>query len=330
MALSLCLLVNCQDEIEPVVKVDENAITSDDLIAELIVAVATKDGSQDNLIDESSCTTVKFPVRGIYDDAELLFNSFEEVERLGAGALEIDWIYPIEVFLSDHSEVVLASEDDLEIIRAACIEGGGDADNECIDFGYPYTIQIFNTRTEKVYSREVKADNEAYQLFSSTELVITIDYPLTLMTADDTFQVVSNEELINALIASENTCSEDDIVEFEDIFIEEFRDLFASGTWSITYYEENGLESTSIFDGYVILFSNDLTLMSQGPETIDGEWDIELNDTGQSVSMAFDTDTEPLILLNETWKISGYNETEINLEVEDSEEVIKKLKFQSS
>ena len=330
-ASSLFLLASCQQEIKPEVEIEVDGIQAEDPLARDIVAVATKDGSQDNIIDGASCTTVVFPVRGLVEDDEVVFNSLAEVEALGAGVLEVEWVFPMQVVLADHRAVTLPTEDDLEDIQDNCIEGGGDADNECIDFEYPFSIRVFDQRTEEVYTREVTSDEEAYRVFSSRDLIIALDFPIGLVdAANRSIQVASKEELASALTGARSTCDEEDIIAFEDQFEEEFRALFIGATWRVGNYTEEGTDGTPLFNGIVIVFNEDNTLQSTGNAVEEGDWEIELLDTGQAIFIEFDTETQPLFLLNHTWVIENYSQGEINLLYqEEPEEGTKRLQLLS-
>ena len=104
-------LSSCQEEIDPIIEIGAEGVQSDDPLAMAIAAISSLDGSEDNIIDQSSCTTVKFPVQGIFEDQVITFASLSDVEAIGAGALEVEWLYPIEVVLSNHTAVVLPDED---------------------------------------------------------------------------------------------------------------------------------------------------------------------------------------------------------------------------
>lgn len=330
LGISLMALTSCQVEIEPELEIGMDGIISDDPVARSIVAVSTKDGSGDNIIDQSSCTTVVFPIKGIFEDEEQVFETFDEVDALGAGILEVEWLFPLNVILYDHSEITLNSEEELEAIQDSCIEGGSDADNECIDFNYPFTIQVFDTRTESIDSREINSDRAAYTTFISPDLITTIEYPISMNdVTGNTIEAFSNEELASIISNADNLCDEQDVIEFEEIFEEELRLIFSSANWRVSFYEEYGSQNTSLFSGYTIQFNEDLTMQTQGVEAVEGEWEIELLDTGEAISMEFDTEDQPLVLLNEIWIIIDYNQTQITLEYQDIEEGMKRLQLSS-
>ncbi len=324
----LWLLSACQEEIAPEVEIGKDGITVDAPIAESIVAVATKDGSIDNIIDESSCTTVKFPVIGILEDNEMTFNSLSDVLALGVQGLEIDWVFPLQVILFDHTEIILLDEDMLEDIQDSCIEGGEDSDIECIDFVYPFTVSVFNERTEQVETKVLSSDKETYNIFSKEDLVVTIEYPVSLIDLYEITSVVNdNDELLLLINGAASECDEEDIIEFEYQFEKIIADLFISNTWKVTFYEEDGIDKTNVFSGYSIQFKEDFTLLVSGTQSLNGEWEVELLETTESISIDFATDAEPLLLLNEDWAIVSYDQTQIIVESEGDEGEIKKLQF---
>ena len=333
IGIGLMALASCQDEIEPNIEIDMDGIVSGDPVAQSIVEVAIKDGSVDNIIDRSSCTTIVFPITGIFEDEEQVFGTLAEVEALGAGALEVEWVFPLMVILFDHTAITLNDEDELETIQDGCIEGGSDPDNECIDFIYPFTIQVFDTRTEIVDSREIASDREAYNTFISSDLITTIAYPVSMIEATgNTVEAFSNEELTSILTNAANSCDEEDIIEFEEIFEDELRMLLTSTDWRVGFYESDGVENTSLFSGYTLQFNEDMTLQSQvaqGAEDVEGEWDIELLDTGEAIAIEFDTEEEPLFLLNANWQILDLQQMQITLEYQDLEEGTRRLVLSS-
>jgi len=324
--LSLFMIWSCQEEIIPEIEVDPDGIISGNPLAKAIIDVTTKDGSEDNIIDRSSCTTVLFPIKGLLQDVETTFENLEEVQDLGAGALEVEWLFPIEVILYDHTKITLENEDELEDIQESCIEGGNDSDNECIDFIYPISVQVYNVNTENFEIIELKSDFETFNLFSTEDLIATIDYPIELIDFTDNISTIfSSEELLNVISQNDNSCDEEDIIEFEYLIIEELRTLFSSNSWQIRFFEEDTEDKTSLFASYIIQFNTNLTLESVSPEIITGEWDIELLDFGDGIRIEFDTDNEPLILLNELWFIKNRNGDIIELETTDSADSNKRL-----
>lgn len=319
------MLSACQEEIEPEIEIGQDGITAVDEIAQLIADVTTKDGSFDNIVDRSSCTTVHFPIKGILNDEEQNFSTLDEVLNIGVQVLEIEWIYPIQVTLADHSVISLADDDALEEIQMTCLEAGSDSDIECVDFIYPFTVSVFNEKTENVDAQTLKTDKEVYNLFTTEGLVINIEYPVRLIDSEGTtIDAIDNETLIMIINETPN-CDEADIIDFEEQFEQELNELLVSKTWEINSFVDAGTDKTSLFSGYTFFFNQDRTLLAAGLENFNGGWEVELLDTSRSVSMEFDTDNESFILLNENWTIVNFNQSEIYVEWESEELGTKRL-----
>ena len=323
----LFMLASCQEEIVPEVEIGQDGITYTDEIAELIAGIATRDGSPDNIIDRSSCTTVKFPISGILEDEELVFNSLDDVLSIGVQVLEIDWIFPIQMILYNHTDVMVLDEDMLDDIQDACEEGGSDADNECIDFIYPFTVSVFNELTEKVDTQVLSSDKAVFEIFSSENLITNITYPVSLIDSNGTLYNVTNNQELVTVIHQAPECDEEDIIEFEEQFENEINDLLLSTSWSVTTYTEGSTDKTSLFSGYTIQFNEDNTLLASGTEDITGNWEVELLETSKSLSIEFDTDNESFLLLNENWNISTYDLTKITIERDVEQEIFKYLEL---
>lgn len=323
----LFMLASCQEEIEPEVEIGQDGITYTDEIAELIAGIATKDGSSDNIVDRSSCSTVKFPISGILEDEEIIFSSLEDVLSIGVQVLEIDWTFPIQMILYDHTEVTVLNEDMLADIQDACVEGGSDADNECIDFIYPFTVSVFNELTEIVETRVLSTDKAVHEIFASEGLVTNITYPVSLIDSDGSTYIVNDNEELMSVINQAPECDEEDVIEFEEQFENEINDLLLSNTWSVTAYREGSNDQTSLFTGYTIHFNEDNTLLASGPEDFIGNWEVELLDTSRSIDIEFDTDNVSFLLLTEIWNINSYEETQINLSREIEEGDTKYLQL---
>ncbi|SMG16534.1 hypothetical protein SAMN05661096_00863 [Marivirga sericea] len=339
------MLSACQEEIEPEIEVNsENSILPASELSDFIVQVASLDGSADNIIDLSSCTTVIFPISGLYDEdededdtieddddyVEVTFNSIEEVLAFGVEALDIEWIYPINVLLSDHTAVVLSSSDDLDDIQDNCIEGGDDADIECIDFIYPITLSIFNNRTESVTTASIASDKEMYRVFNDPDQVISIEYPISLIDQQAEVTVVEdNQQLLERIRLVEGACDEQDIVDFDEDVLTDLGQLLVNSVWKIDLFED-GTNMTALYEGFTLDFRSDLTVIASSEDnTFEGEWELDAADAPAVLEFDFDEDETSFSLLNDAeWEVISFDQDTINLEVpSDGETTGKRLRL---
>ncbi|MEQ8240628.1 MAG: hypothetical protein RIA69_15525 [Cyclobacteriaceae bacterium] len=310
LGISLMALASCQDEIEPEIEIDMDGIIADDPVAKSIVAVSTKDGSEDNIIDGSSCTTVIFPITGIFEAEERVFETLDEVEALGERALEVTWLFPLRVILFDHSEISLNSEEALEAIQDSCIDGGSDSANECIDFIYPFSIQFFNTRTERVGSRDINSDREAYTTFISPDLITTIEYPIGMNeVTGNTLEAFTNEELTSIISNVENSCDEQDDGSSKPTITIRFIGNTSAINVPSGRVESNTLQFTS---GTIRL--EQIQFKAETDEG--GSFEVDLE---QVVAIDFATGATTPELSHLVFPIGTYAEVEIELELQDED-----------
>jgi hypothetical protein len=319
LVMSLLITGGCQEEITPSVIVDEEStIVPESALRINIQHLVTKDGSEDNVIDKSSCTTVLFPLTGLYQDEETLFNSLEEVLSLGVEALDIEWIYPFDVVLADHSEITLSSEEQLEDIQDSCQEGGRDPDIECIDFIYPITLSIFDNQTEKIETKSVTTDKEVYRTFANTNNIISIGFPIGLEDkAGNQYQAQDNEELLTLIDSHKDSCDEEDVIEFDDGVLSEMGQILIAADWRVTLLED-GEDLTEQYGSYRLTFKSDLSVFITGDDEFEGEWELDIFDMMEFLEIGFDTEDADILRLNEYWEVTSYNNTTIYLEGEGS------------
>lgn len=329
LLLSLLITGGCQDEITPVITVDdENTILPGTALRINILNVVAKDGSKDNVIDKSSCTSVLFPLTGLYQDEEAFFNSLEDVLLLGDEALEIEWIYPIKVVLADHSEITLSSEDELEKIQDTCQEGGGDPDIECIDFTYPLTLSIFDNQTEEIKTENVSTDKDVYRVFSDANQIISIVFPIGLKDrVNNQYSVNDNEELMTVIDINKDNCDEEDIIEFDEEVLSELGQKLIAADWRITLLEDEE-DLTEQYSSYTLTFSSDQSVLISGDDEFEGEWELDIFDMMEFLEIEFDTEEADIHRLNDDWEVITHDQTTVDMEAESSDGLTKRLRLE--
>jgi len=326
----LLLLSGCQKEFSEIEEPSvEDVIKPNTNLATLILRVTFKDGSSDNLIDGSSCTSLKFPVSIELDNQILTINSEEDIEKLKSnyGQLldDIDLVYPITVILDDYSELVVTNEDQLENLQEDCFDNIDDRDIECIDFVYPFELAVFNTETQVADVVKVSDDKNLYYLFNDIEdILVTINYPITLILSDGSnIEIHNNEDLEESIDDAEDDCEEEEEDREEH---REFISHLISNVWEVSLFADAKDETLS-FTGYTISFGTDETLLAtKGGNEIPGEWEFDIEDNENELEISFDTDDSPLIWLNEEWEVVSSNETSVFMEApSEIEGLVKKL-----
>lgn len=219
------LFAGCQEEFVEVIEPDsKEAFTASDTLRSLIIKVSLKDGSFDNIIDNCSAISIKFPYRVQVRDEIITIGSEDDLEDLEDDYSEsgppILLDFPVTVIFSDYSEAILSNRGDLQQLIKDCNDEAGDEDDdiECIDFIYPIEISLYNTEFQKPDYVVIGSDREMHNLLDDTvEQIVEIDYPIHLLTYDgEIVEVEDNEELEEEIEDAAESCDEDDEIEDDE------------------------------------------------------------------------------------------------------------------
>ncbi|MBC3845625.1 hypothetical protein H8K90_04490 [Winogradskyella echinorum] len=312
--LLLTLMFSCRTEDDLSIDPPEEAtIVPNSTIANLMARVAANDGSQDNIIDHASNLLIQLPIAVEANGVELEIidaNSYNEIENIFSLSTEdIDEVvisYPITVILPDYSTVVVNSDTELDNLRDLDYEN--DEDIECIDFIYPIIIATYDEENEAIDSIILNNDIEMYAFIEDLETlaVVSLNFPVTMLFANETTQVVNGlQELEDVILAADNTCDEDDEIYDEcgsnNYTITELETIFEEcSDWTIDVLEIDYDDVVSTVVGYVFTFNNDGTItVVEGVNMFNGTWSASGNEGEVTVMVNIDG----LPIVNDTWDL---------------------------
>lgn len=355
--ISFSIFSSCQKEFVEIQEPSTSeTIGIKDNVSALILAVTLKDGSFDNIIDQCSAISIKFPYKIQIEDNLTTISTRQDIDNINVSESDdIKIIFPVTITFSDYSEKILNNEDELESIREQFSELIDDEDNECIDFIYPIELAIFNTTYQKLKNIKVEDDKSMFNVFSQiSNLIVEIKFPIQLITPEGILiQVNSKYELENVITSSIGKCDENDDFDLDeedstdvdgadvqdnsDVPVNDnqsFFTLLTAKQWTVTLFSDTQ-DETTLFSPYVITFGTDSTMTIKekaGSKTFSGSWILENSDDGKNIlEIDIKTDDSPLTGLNEEWEIVGSTVNTIELQTEsDTEGFIKKLKLSVS
>jgi hypothetical protein len=318
----------CQEEVfqleEPPA---EEAFKVDSPVADLLLRTSLNDGSLDNIIDHSSCLTVKLPVTVFANGIELVIETsedFVEIEKIldasdtDNDVLEI--LYPIIIILSDYKEKEVESDEELVELAQDCLEDGLDEDIECLDFKYPLSFSIFDIENQLADVVSVNDDMELHKFLENLDEdeFVSLNFPVTMILFDGEEVIVAdNNELEELIISVSDSCDEDDDNDFDedDVDDTELVGFLMEGVWKITDYF-NIEDKTVLFEEYLFKYKiEDYLLVSHGDVIIDGEWKTNGDDGVLELELEFDSNAS-LELISEDWKVIEYGANIIKLKYE--------------
>lgn len=325
----------CQEESQEVITpLPTDTISKESISGLSLNRISQRDGSDDNIIDGSSCTTIVFPFTVIVNGTSIEITSKEDydlvediIDEFENDTDSVAIQFPVDVTLADHTTVKVNTQDELEDLLEDCVEDGLDDDIECVDIAYPITFSIYNDATQQASTVTIENDNELYQFLDDIEEtdIVSLNYPVVLILfTGETITVENNQELEATIELYEDSCDEDDDNDYDDDDLDDtdLINTLKQNIWIVSVYDSSGVDKTDLFSSYEINFLNgDILIASDGVEEIEGEWETDGNDVFLELSTEFDTDGN-LSLLNNDWLVESFNNEMIELTTEDSETAI--------
>lgn len=120
-------------------------------------------------------------------------------------------------------------------------------------------------------------------------------------------------------------CSDDDSPEETnaDVIIEQIYNAMSTGSWSITLYNDSGVDETGDYDNYTFTFASDGKLIADnGMETFTGLWYITKDDDGSDDSTDDENDidfniafssNDLLLEISDDWDVSSWSGSSLEL-----------------
>lgn len=324
------MLGGCQEEITEIIDPpQQDAFTASSTLANLINRTSLNDGSDDNIVDGSSCTELVLPVKVLVNDLEITLDSkedFKTVEKMldqfddDDDLVEI--FFPVTVILADHSTMQINNEEDYEDLVDQCVEDGADDDIECVDFKYPITVSLYDPVNERSEVVTIENDKEMYVFIDEMDKddIVGFVFPVTVILADDTEITISNFDVLEDVLEDAiDACDEDDDNDHNDDDVDDtqFREVLVNGEWIITNFLDDNDDETATYVGYVFTFNESGEVKAQkGTEVATGTWEID----GDDGSLTLDLDFNDSLLdeLDEDWDVLQYSGSKIDLGDDDS------------
>lgn len=335
----LMMMSGCQQESVQITPIpSDKVITPNSTVAQMIERISLNDGSRDNILDNASCTSLLLPVTVMVNGQPVLITSEDDLKKVERIWDELpgddDTVmiqYPVTVRRADHSTVVVPNEDALELLIESCTEGGGDDDIECIDFNYPLTISVYDSKNQLSDVLVIIDDAQLFMFFDDldTSSLIGIQFPIVVTLSDGSEVTINGNSQLEALIEStSDDCDEDDDNDFEDDDIDTgaLSAALSNGTWRIDYFLDE-TDKTSLFSAYTFTFgAGDAANATNGGTNVPGSWN-PYGDDG-SVELVLDFgETAPFILIKEDWEVITYSNTVVELTDDVDKPDARKLTF---
>uniref|UniRef100_UPI003512B2A1 hypothetical protein n=2 Tax=Winogradskyella sp. TaxID=1883156 RepID=UPI003512B2A1 len=338
LLLILLAFSSCRkEETEFIQEPEEEVLVANSNIADLILRTSSNDGSIDNIVDRANCFDIAFPYSVNANGVDITLNSQNDYlaiecifDESDSDTDTIDINYPVTIVFADFSEITINNSTELTNYANNCNgENESDDDIECLDFQYPIEASTFNPNNELLETVILQNDNDLYDFVQDidSETIVSVDFPITVILADNSEISISNfTELENTIATAINSCDEDDDYDYSDDDCDncsptELEDLLTNcSNWEVDKLERDGEDYDDIYDGYTFnFFTNGTISVYWNTTTVYGTW--VANGFGNNLEVIIDVPALPLC--NNNWILHEIencsDETKIDLRVGDDD-----------
>lgn len=304
--LSLFLFSCQKEEIDIVDETPGDAITLEAPLTNLLLSTTQNNGSIDDFIDGTSCSSIQFPYQVIINGQTVTISNPEDLQPLANVTTPITIVFPITVVFEDFSILIVNNQQELNGLGQLC-ESLTEA-IDCVELVYPITLFVFNSNNEQIGTVTIDS-NAAFFLFLSTlesGVFVAIDFPISVILADGSLvTVTSNSQLQDLIENCEEVITDPNPLDLETVL--------TTDRWYVSYYFDDE-DQTDDFGGYEFTFnSNGTAVASNGSNTVPGTWSITNSSSGQlKLNLDFG-DSDPFDELEEDWKVIDFSNELIRL-----------------
>ena len=226
----------CQDEFEEINSNEQETIKTNSATANLVKSASAKDGSLDDVVDNSSCFAINFPYTVRVNGLEITVDSLADLKFLNELVKQYDddfkdlleIVFPITITYPDYSEVTINNLMDFRELSSQCTGNSDDSRIRCIAFVYPIKFFTFDLNNEQSGAFNVESDRQLRRLFDDLDdddTLVSIEFPISLKKRDGTeVTVTTNAELATAIESSKGLCGDDDDEDDDDFYDDDFYD----------------------------------------------------------------------------------------------------------
>ena len=326
LALTVILgFTACQSEENTELGTNPNANSSTSPTATNFERASMNDGSEDDFLDGSACTELLFPLSATINGKNITLLSKLDFSAalniLGEFNDDDDTVafnFPINVRLSNYTEVVVNSQSELDALKSDCesAEAQGKDAISCIDFKFPITMLTYNINLEQTGSVVIQSEKQLYTFITdlNSDKLFTVNYPISATLSNGTeIQINSDAELQDSI--SDCVQFEDEKDEAEKMALEVEATL-TNTKFKVESFIDAGVNTASDYVNWSIEFTNDLKLVAKNTVNatlgeIEGTYEVS-SETDVFLSINFGNNNT-LSALNNDWIVSAYGDTLVTL-----------------
>lgn len=319
-------LGSCQKEEETIIQNDTESFVNDSPIAGLLSRTSQNPTSVDNVLDNSSCFSVQLPVTVIVNGQQIIVSDQADYQTV-QDAIDafstdddiVNFVYPITITYQNFQTQVLQNADDLDDALDECGEDDGFNEIDCITLVYPITINVYDSNNQLANTVTITSNSNLFNFIANltNNVYAAISYPISAIASNgQTVVINSNNELLNFIEDAIDDCDDDN--SGSNNSESTLAQTLLNGPWYISYSEYEGSVDTAYYNGYNFTFTNNENVLAQrNSSTVQGDWDI--NDENSYLRLSLNFDGSALENLETNWRVIEFSTNEIRLKKQNSD-----------
>ncbi|ANW95767.1 hypothetical protein AXE80_05500 [Wenyingzhuangia fucanilytica] len=326
MFVSFLGFISCQKEIDEENGQNPNTNSVNSETAKNLQRTAMYDGSFDDFLDGTSCSSVLFPVTVWVNNQKIILTNKNDYQLvlniLGEVINDEDTItfqFPISVKLSNYTEVQVENQAEYNAIKDTCEEAEAEKENaiNCLKMNYPISILTYNISLEQTSTTVIESNQELYTYMSNfnEDEKFSIKYPISATLSNDTEVNISSDAEFKSHIS--DCLGDEDTMDDAQEDAETLENILVEGTFRVQSYINGGVDTANTYANYTIDFANDLTCSATNTanalaEKAEGTFSVT-SEMEVFLTLEFSSEAN-FELLNDTWTVTNYSSSSITLQ----------------
>jgi hypothetical protein len=325
--MAIFSLTSCQSEVDDVQGENPNTNSSESTTANSLKRTSMYDGSSDDFLDGSSCTSILFPavvtVNGIQVSLLSQLDYEQAISILGQINDNEDTVelhFPLRIRMSDYTEVTVNNQTEYDTIINECKEAE-DSDHDAIStigIQFPITILTYDLSLEQTGSIVITSKRELFTYIShvsNTEL-FSIQYPIKVTLRDGTEETVNSDAEFRTYIEAAIKLRAQ--VREAELNARKLVHILLESRFRVHAFVRDGVDSATNYIGYGVYFVNDWKLKAINTlgNTATGTYKVN-SELNVFLRLNFTNDASTnnsFSLLNDTWKVTSFSTSSITLQ----------------
>jgi hypothetical protein len=314
---------SCQSEVNEIDGQNPNTNAANSTATTNFKRTAMFDGSVDDMFDGTSCSSIVLPtiatINGIrvslftqadYQQVLTIFGQFNNDQDT------VVLQFPLRVKTSNYTEVVVNSQSEYNAIVNGCTtaQSSGQSAISSVKITFPMTILTYNTSFQQTGSLVITSNQQLYTYMSnisSTEL-FSVKYPIAVTFIDGTKTTLNSDAEFKAAIEASLKTKATIAAAAESS--KQMEAILVNGLFKVQSFVNGGVDTATTYKDFTIDFANDMSLkVFSGLTTAATGTYAASSQTDVFLKLTFSGNAS-FNLLNNTWKVTSFNATSINLQ----------------